>query len=146
MIRRNDFLASLDIIEKFRAEKRKNRRRFYFWYDDTTHKIIPVEILRISRVDDEECETRYDVCVRYQHEGDDTWFNRFVYAGDLFNSRKELVEEMIIRKEEEMEEFQIKVQEGCWVPQYDENVKRDLTALETWNKMKGELGILQNLR
>lgn len=36
---RNDFLEALNIIEKFRAKKRKDRRRFYFWYSDIVQQI-----------------------------------------------------------------------------------------------------------
>ena len=144
-MKRNDFLEGLNIIEMFRGG-RKYRRKFYFWFHNKEQKIVPVEVVDISRVDDDDCDIRYDVYVRYQVEGDETWHWNWVSAGDLFNSRKELVEALVARKEEEMEEFHQKVQEGCWEPQYNEAVKRDLTALETWNKMKGELGILQNLR
>lgn len=139
---RNDVLEGQKIIEKFRAKKRKDRRRFYFWYSDALQRVLPVEIIKI----DNDPNNRYNVMVCYQPNGYDTWDNRFVRACDLFNSRKELVDEMIKRKEEEMEEFRLKVQTDCWVPQYDENLKRDLTSLEIWNKMKDELCILQNLR
>lgn len=52
--------------------------------------------------------------VRYQVDGDDTWYNSLVYAGDLFNSRKELQDVVIARKLEAIEKIDHDVRCDMW--------------------------------
>ena len=142
----NDFLEGLKIIEKFRAKNQKDRRRFYFWYSDTLQQVLPVEIIRINRVDDEECENRYNVMVRYQADGDDTWHNRLVYAGDLFNSRKELQEVIIARKLKEIEQINHDVRCDVWhKSKYNISLGRYVTPDEAKKPLLEDIAILCNM-
>lgn len=107
---RNDVLECQKIIERFRAKKRKDRRRFYFWYSDALQRVLPVEIVKIVYSP----TNRYNVMVHYQPDGYDTWDIRFVCASDLFNSRKELQEVIIARKLEEIEQINHDVRCDMW--------------------------------
>ena len=143
---RNDVLEGIKIIEKFRAKKRKDQRRFYFWYSDTLQQVLPVEIIKICRVADESCENPYNVMVHYQSDGNDTWENRFVRACDLFNSRKELQDVIIARKLKEIEQINNDVRCDVWhKSKYNITLGRYVTPDEAKKPLLEDIAILCNL-
>lgn len=143
---RNDILEGLNIIEKFTAKKRKDRRRFYFWYNDISHQVLPVEIIKICRVADESCENPYNVMVHYQPDGYGTWDNRLVCASDLFNSRKELQEVIIARKLKEIEQINEDVRCDVWhKSKYNITLGRYVTPEEAKAPLLKDITILCNM-
>ena len=143
---RNDVLEGLKIIERFRAKKRKDQRRFYFWYSDSLQQVLPVEIIKICRVADETNETPYNIMVHYKVDGNDTWDNRFVRACDLFNSRKELQEVIIARKLEDIEQINHDVRCDVWhKSKYNIVLGRYVTPDEAKKPLLEDIAILCNL-
>lgn len=131
---RNDTLEGLKIIEKFTAKKRKDRRRFYFWYSDALQHVLPVEIIKI----DTNPNNCFNVMVHYQPNGYNTWDNRLVRACDLFNSRKELQEVVIARKLKAIEKINHEVCCGTW---HKSEVSPDEVKETLWK----DIEILRNM-
>lgn len=139
---RNDILEGLKIIEKFTAKKRKDRRRFYFWYNDTLQRVLPVEIVKI----DTDPNNHYNVMVHYQPDGYGTWDNRLVCASDLFSSRKELQEVIIARKLKEIEQINEDVRCDVWhKSKYNITLGRYVTPEEAKAPLLEDIAILCNM-
>lgn len=139
---RNDTLEGLKIIEKFSAKKRTDRRKFYFWYNDISHQVLPVEIIKI----DTNPDNCFNVMVHYQPNGYNTWDNRFVRACDLFNSRKELQEVVIARKLKEIEHINEDVRCDVWhKSKYNITLGRYVTPEEAKAPLLEDIAILCNM-
>ena len=83
-----------DIIKQYK----RNNKKFYFWFEDKDYRILPVMITSVDAIGD-----AYTVIATVSYSADVTIPAIGVYAGLLFNSKKQLIEALIDRYTAEWE-------------------------------------------